>query len=165
MWKPHRKSIAAQRAGLKPCAVQAAVELHAPAQARKPYDTTNRPRRTTRASGARGDYDSARWKRESAAFLVEHPVCACGCGRPSEVVDHIEPVRPVGDPRFFDKSNWQALAKWPCHAQKSADDRARVAGCKPRPIRRRVRIDPLTGYPLAGEEHWWAEPALEKGEN
>jgi hypothetical protein len=137
-----------------------AVKAQAPLEPkpRKEYDTSNRPRRTTRASGARGDYDSARWKRESAAFLVERPACACGCGRPSEVVDHIEPVRPVGDPRFFDQSNWQAMAKYPCHAQKSADDRARAAGRKPRPIRRKARIDPLTGYPLAGEDHWWAEP-------
>jgi hypothetical protein len=161
MRKVDRKAIAAQRAGIKPNAVQAAVELQAPTKARKPYDTSNRPRRTTRASGARGDYDSARWKRESAAFLRTHPECACGCGRRSTIVDHIVPVRASGDPRFFDQSNWQALAKYPCHAQKSADDRARAASRKPQPMRRKVRIDPLTGYPLPGEDHWWADPLPE----
>jgi hypothetical protein len=146
-----------------------AITLQAPldsgGKARKPYDTSNRPRRTTRASGARGDYDSTRWKREAPEFLRTHPECACGCGRRSSIVDHIEPVRPSGDPRFFDQNNWQALARYPCHAQKSADDRARAAGRKPRPIRRRVRIDPLTGYPLPGEDHWWAEPLPGEGQN
>jgi 5-methylcytosine-specific restriction protein A len=85
---------------------------------RKPYDRTNRPRTTTKSSGARGDYDSAAWKRESRAFLAANPTCACGCGRAATIVDHIVPVRPFGDPRFFDRSNWQGLA-WPCHRLKS----------------------------------------------
>jgi len=126
--------------------------------AKRSYSTANRPRRTTQASGARGDYDSARWKRESPAFLERNPLCACGCGRRATIVDHIVPVRASGDPRFFDQRNWQAMARYPCHAQKSADDRARAAGRKPRPIRRRVALDPLTGYPLPGQDHPWSEP-------
>jgi hypothetical protein len=124
---------------------------------KRPYDVTNRPRRTARASGARGDYDSARWKREAPAFLQANPDCACGCGRRATIVDHIEPVRASGDPRFFDQANWQGLARDPCHIQKSADDRAKAAGRKPRKIRKRVAIDPVTGLPLPGQDHPWSE--------
>ena len=63
---------------------------------------------------ARG-YDS-KWQRESKAFLTmpEHRLCACGCGRASDMVDHIVPHK--GDMRlFWSRSIWQALASSPCH--------------------------------------------------
>lgn len=60
----------------------------------------------------------ARWQRESARFLEEHPFCVCGNAHRSEVVDHIKPHR--GDQElFWDQSNWQAMAK-ACHDRKTA---------------------------------------------
>ena len=124
------------------------------------YSTINRPRRTTRASGARGDYDSARWKSESKAYLERNPLCACGCGRKANIVDHVEPVRASGDPRFFDQANWQAMARFPCHAQKTSDDRAKAAGRKPRPIR--IRGCDAEGNVL-DRNHWWHPEYKGKG--
>lgn len=59
-------------------------------------------------------YDS-KWQRESKAFLALNPMCACGCGRAADMVDHIVPHR--GDKKlFWSRSNWQPLASSPCHA-------------------------------------------------
>lgn len=66
---------------------------------------------------ARG-YDG-KWERESRAFLVlpEHRLCACGCGRPAEVVDH--KIAHKGDPRlFWNRSNWQPMARG-CNSRKA----------------------------------------------
>lgn len=53
---------------------------------------------------------TAEWRRESKAFLADHPYCADGCGGRSEVVDHIRPHK--GDVvLFWDRTNWQALTK------------------------------------------------------
>lgn len=66
-------------------------------------------------------YD-ADWRRESKAFLAEHPWCK-ECLRknaytPATVVDHIKPHR--GDRKlFWLKSNWQSLCKHH-HDQKTA---------------------------------------------
>jgi len=60
-----------------------------------------------RGSAASRGYDS-KWARESKAFLAAlgNPLCACGCGRPADMVDHIR--APKGDMRlFWDRSNWQ----------------------------------------------------------
>lgn len=65
---------------------------------------------------------NARWQRRSKIFLKrpENALCACGCGRPSEVVDHKVPHR--GDPRlFWDEANWQGMAKT-CHDRKTATE-------------------------------------------
>lgn len=59
-------------------------------------------------------YDS-KWQRESRIFLSlpDNRLCACGCGRTANVVDHIVPHR--GDMRlFWDRKNWQPLNKH-CH--------------------------------------------------
>ena len=58
---------------------------------------------------------NARWRRERAAFLRCHPLCAeCqkeGRLTPATVVDHIIPHR--GDQRlFWDESNWQPLCEY-----------------------------------------------------
>jgi 5-methylcytosine-specific restriction protein A len=68
---------------------------------------------------------NSKWVRASKAFLREHPLCACeqcmsGQLRvtPATVVDHIRPHK--GDQKlFWDKSNWQAMAKR-CHDRKTA---------------------------------------------
>ena len=65
-------------------------------------------------------YDLRRWRRQSRAFLAQHPLCQCPrCdeGRmrvcAATVVDHRK--AHGGDPAlFWDQSNWQALAK-ACH--------------------------------------------------
>jgi 5-methylcytosine-specific restriction protein A len=66
-----------------------------------------------------------RWQKASKRFLAEHPLCQCPeCDegrrriRASTVVDHHEPHR--GDPeKFWDQSNWRAMAKL-CHDAKTA---------------------------------------------
>jgi 5-methylcytosine-specific restriction protein A len=63
-------------------------------------------------------YDS-KWRKESRAFLArpENRLCACGCGRIADCVDHIIPHR--GDRKlFWDRANWQPLASSPCHASR-----------------------------------------------
>lgn len=50
------------------------------------------------------------WTRESKAFLaaLDGPLCACGCGRLADMVDHIK--APKGDMTlFWDRSNWQPM--------------------------------------------------------
>jgi 5-methylcytosine-specific restriction protein A len=68
-----------------------------------------------RPSAAQRGY-GAKWQRESKAFLAlpQNGLCACGCGRPADCVDHIVPHR--GDPKlFWSRCNWQPLASVPCH--------------------------------------------------
>lgn len=63
-------------------------------------------------------YDS-KWRRESKAFLTlpQNRLCACGCGRLADCVDHKIPHR--GDKKlFWSRSNWQPLASSPCHASR-----------------------------------------------
>ena len=61
------------------------------------------------------------WPAIRDAVLREEPFCRCGCGRRSEVVDHISPRRveiAAGrDPNR--RANLQALAKV-CHDRKTA---------------------------------------------
>lgn len=66
-----------------------------------------------------------RWQKASKAFLRAHPLCmclACDEGRKrvtaATVVDHRTPHR--GDMKlFWDRSNWQSMAK-DCHDAKTA---------------------------------------------
>ncbi len=61
-------------------------------------------------------YASARWRRESREFLARFPFCA-RCGKPAELVDHIQPHR--GDELlFWDQLNWQSLCGR-CHSAKT----------------------------------------------
>ena len=58
------------------------------------------------------------WQAASKAHLRANPICACGCGRAADVVDHRVPHR--GDMAlFWDRSNWQSMAK-ACHDAKTA---------------------------------------------
>lgn len=82
-----------------------AAERKAKADARRP------------SARARG-YDS-KWERESKAFLALPPnrLCACGCGRPADMVDHR--IAHKGDMRlFWDRSNWQPMARG-CNSRKA----------------------------------------------
>ncbi|WP_026987658.1 HNH endonuclease signature motif containing protein [Fodinicurvata fenggangensis] len=71
------------------------------------------------SSSARG-YGDPEWKAASKEFLArpENKLCACGCQRRANVVDHIVPHR--GDERlFWDRSNWQPMA-FSCNSRKAA---------------------------------------------
>lgn len=62
-----------------------------------------------------------KWDVEAKAFLKlpANRLCACGCGRRADMVDHKIPHR--GDQRlFWDRSNWQPMASTPCHSRKTA---------------------------------------------
>ena len=79
------------------------------------------------ASGGRDQRPSSRergytgaWAKASKAFLAlpGNERCACGCGRPADMVDHI--VAHKGDQRlFWDRTNWQPYNRR-CNARKAA---------------------------------------------
>lgn len=79
-----------------------------------------------RESSTRRGY-GYKWQQAREQFLREHPLCECpdcqtGKVRvtPATVVDHIVPHK--GDmKRFWDRKNWQAMAKR-CHDKKTARD-------------------------------------------
>lgn len=59
------------------------------------------------------------WDREAKAFLSlpVNRLCACGCGRTANVVDH--KTAHKGDMRlFWDRSNWQPMHKG-CNSRKN----------------------------------------------
>ncbi|OYW60379.1 MAG: hypothetical protein B7Z40_20130 [Bosea sp. 12-68-7] len=62
---------------------------------------------------------TANWSKASKAFLAlpGHERCACGCGRPADMVDHIR--APKGDQAlFWNRSNWQPFARV-CNTRKA----------------------------------------------
>ena len=81
-------------------------------RARKAGYDANRP-------SARQRGYSVLWQQAAKAFLAmpENRLCACGCGRAADMVDHIKPHR--GDMRlFWDRTNWQPMASSPCHSSR-----------------------------------------------
>lgn len=71
-----------------------------------------------RGSAADRGY-TAEWTRESKAFLAAlgAPLCACGCGRPADMVDH--KVAPKGNMQlFWDRTNWQPYNRG-CNSRKN----------------------------------------------
>jgi 5-methylcytosine-specific restriction protein A len=90
------------------------------------------PTPENRPSAAERGY-GARWQRFSRRYRRKHPLCECGCGRPSEVVHHLDGLGPLG-PRGFDPDNCQALAKV-CHDRETA--KQQPGGWAKRPPRRR----------------------------
>ncbi len=75
--------------------------------------------RDARRPSARARGYDTRWDKARATFLSHHPRCmmvrdGVMCGKPANVVDHIEPHR--GDQaKFWDSSNWQSLCV-SCHS-------------------------------------------------
>jgi len=66
-------------------------------------DTDNRPSAAKRGYGRK-------WREARKAFLArpENRWCACGCGRPADMVDHKIPHK--GDMKlFWDRKNWQPM--------------------------------------------------------
>lgn len=71
-----------------------------------------------RGTAAQRGYGT-RWQHESKAFLAlpGNARCACGCGRPADMVDHIRAHK--GDAvLFWDRSNWQPMAR-ACNSRKA----------------------------------------------
>lgn len=83
----------------------------------------DRPRRDNRPGSTKRGY-GYRWQKASKAFLKLHPLCQCdecktlGRVRESTVVDHKIPHKG-NKVLFWDRSNWQAMAKT-CHDRKTA---------------------------------------------
>lgn len=76
-------------------------------------------REANRPTAAQRGY-TGKWARESAAFLAlpQNRMCACGCGRPAEVVDHKQAHK--GDHRLmWDRTNWQPMTR-ACNSRKNA---------------------------------------------
>lgn len=66
-------------------------------------------------------YDS-RWERYAKSYLQLHPACSV-CGKPAQVVDHIDGKGPTG-PRGYDPTNLRPACK-PCHARFATSFRRR----------------------------------------
>jgi hypothetical protein len=112
-----------------------------------------RPRTSTKASGARGWYDSPEWRQRSRDHLRLNPLCV-RCGEPAKLCDHITPVRPNDrDGVLLGPIQSQCRR---CHFSKSRVEQGE-RGDKPKVRRQFVRIDTATGLPLAGEPHWWSD--------
>jgi 5-methylcytosine-specific restriction protein A len=78
----------------------------------------------------RGDdrwfYATPEWRRLRARVLLEEPTCHCGCGRPSDQVDHIVSRRARPDLEL-ERSNVRAFAR-SCHSRRTARDQGFARG-------------------------------------
>lgn len=86
---------------------------------RRREENRRRAAEAKRPTAARRGYDS-KWRTESAAFLAlpVNRLCACGCGRAADMVDHI--VAHRGDQKlFWSRSNWQPMNRR-CNSRKAA---------------------------------------------
>ena len=73
----------------------------------------------TRGTSRQRGYTVA-WEKASRRFLArpENRLCACGCGRDADMVDHR--IAHKGDPRlFWAESNWQPMKGNPCNRRKA----------------------------------------------
>jgi 5-methylcytosine-specific restriction enzyme A len=85
-----------------PCGFRVPRGVKCPCKARKA-----KVQDTARGNASQRGYN-AEWQLESKAFLTlsGNALCACGCGRAADMVDHI--IGPKGDMRlFWDRNNWQ----------------------------------------------------------
>jgi 5-methylcytosine-specific restriction enzyme A len=93
-------------------------------------------------------YDTTRWRKESAEFKRDNPVCVfCqrqGKASPVQVVDHIKPHKGDED-LFWDQDNWQPLCKH-CHdvLKQTKERRGLMPG------------HGLDGLPIDGDHPWLA---------
>lgn len=77
----------------------------------------DRRRERARTHSSSRIYDH-RWRLLRRAYLVQNPICECGCGHPATVVDHRKPHN--GDAALmYDWDNLEAMTK-PCHDRKTA---------------------------------------------
>jgi 5-methylcytosine-specific restriction endonuclease McrA len=68
-------------------------------------------------------YGTQRWRRYSAARLVEHPFCV-DCGRLAEVTDHVIPVTDRPD-LFWEASNHASRCQ-DCNKRRDIERRGRI---------------------------------------
>ena len=78
-------------------------------------------------------YDTQKWKRRRAAFLMANPLCkfceAAGRAALATVVHH-EILHKGDETIFFDEEDWAGLCK-PCHdgAAVELENTGRIRGC------------------------------------
>lgn len=82
-------------------------------KARRQQSDRQRGSAAERGYGARWDRNSSWYRKQPECIL-----CACGCKRLAEVVDHIIAVSGPDDELFWKLTNWQPLAKV-CHREKT----------------------------------------------
>jgi len=134
-----------QRAG-KPQKVRAALSMQAPIGVGGSAPRARPARWQDRAS-----------RRARAEQLKREPHCRLCAAEGKTVqaveVDHITPRHAGGS--LTDPNNLRSVCH-DHHVDVTLDDRAKRTG---RPVRRRrkVAIDPATGLPLPGQDHWWSE--------
>jgi 5-methylcytosine-specific restriction enzyme A len=60
------------------------------------------------------------WRKARAEFLAlpDHDICACGCGRKANTVDHIK-AHKGNEALFWDRSNWRPVYR-DCNSRKAA---------------------------------------------
>jgi 5-methylcytosine-specific restriction enzyme A len=63
---------------------------------------------------------SSRWAAYSRQYRRDNPACV-KCDKPSECVDHIQPVTGEDDPLFWEVTNHQSLCNT-CHGHKTATE-------------------------------------------
>ena len=83
-----------------------------------PFEKAAARENDRRRGGATERGYDARWARFRRMFLNEHPLCACGCMRPSVEIHHLQPVSGPDDPNFYEESNLVALTKQ-CHSRET----------------------------------------------
>jgi 5-methylcytosine-specific restriction protein A len=88
----------------------------------RPHPQAERERKALvdrhRPNAADRGYDG-KWQKESKAFLAlpGNELCACGCGRAADMVDH--KVAHKGDKRlFWSRANWQPMHRG-CNSRKA----------------------------------------------
>lgn len=86
----------------------------------KPRPRDHRTYDSKRMSAHERGYDDV-WEDCRNWYLSqpENVFCACGCGKPSECVDHIEGFKGPIDPKRTDPLNLQAMTL-PCNSRKAA---------------------------------------------
>jgi len=99
------------------CGHKIAAGIACPCQARRERERQRRVDARRPSARERG-YDN-KWERVSKAFLAlpENRFCACGCGKPADMVDH--KVAHKADKRlFWNRSNWQPMNRR-CNSRKA----------------------------------------------
>lgn len=64
----------------------------------------------------RNIYNAKRWQLTREKYLLEHPFCACGCGRLAEDVHHKRDLADGGDPWSFENLTGLSHA---CHSRET----------------------------------------------
>jgi 5-methylcytosine-specific restriction endonuclease McrA len=125
-------------------------------------DVPGSPRRPPKMEGAVDPrYRTARWQKLRSQIIAGRQ-CQGDCGGvlPVRYADHIIPVREdTSDENFFNPANIQAICA-PDHAKKTANERDKRLGRKPRV--RYIRGCDVNGDPLDSTHPWYVGPDTQK---